>query len=143
MKDVSNVLYSALFSSLNGNITYQGQTIPVFELVPQSAQNDYIYLADLNLSESSAKDRFMQNGYINIQIITRLQHDGSSNVKLDNICNQVKQALKPTITAVPSLSPNFNCTFFYLENDIKDYSLEDVEQVTRRILRFRIEVEEL
>ena len=143
MKDVSDTLYSALYSSLNGNISYQGETIPVFELLPQSAQNDYIYLAELNLNEASAKDRFMQNGYINIHIISRLDGDAGSYKKLDNICNQVKGLLKSSVTAVPSLTPNFNCTFFFLENDIKDYSLETVEHVTRRILRYRFEVEEL
>ena len=143
MKDVSDKLYSSLYSLLSGNVSYGGEDILVAEFLPQSVQNDYIYLAELNLNEASAKDRFMQNGYINIQIVTRLQHEASSNKKLDNICNQVKNLLKPTVTSVPSLSPDFNCTFFFLESEIKDYSLEQVEHISRRILRYRMEVEEL
>lgn len=143
MKDVSDKLYSVLYSSLNGNVTYGGEQIPVYSVLPQSAQNDYIYLADYNLTADETKSEFMQNGYINIQVVTRYDHDGFSNKKVDNIAAQVKNLLKPTISSALDLSPDFNCTFFYLENDFPDYSLEQVENVSRRVLRYRIEVEEV
>lgn len=143
MKDVSNKLYSAINGLLSGNVSYSGEIIPVYHVVPQSAQNDYIYIADFNMNEASTKDRFEQNGYLNIQILTRFSHDGYSEKKLNNIVGQVKTLLKGTITQVPDLSPDFNCTFFYLENDVIDYSLEEVEHMSRRILRFRMEIEEL
>lgn len=143
MKDVSDKLYSALITLISGNVTYGGDNIPVYHVLPQSIGNDYIYIAEYNLNEASTKDRFEQNGYINIQVVTRFDTETYSEKKINSICNQVKNLLKPTVTSVPSLSPLFNCTFFYLENDLMDYSLEQVDNVVRRILRYRMEIEEL
>lgn len=143
MKDASDKLYSAIYSLLAGNVTYGGEQINVYSVVPQSVQNDYIYLANTNFNEANAKDRFTSNGTIQIQIVTRFDHDGFTNKKLNSIVNQVKNLLKPTVTSAPSLSPTFNATFFYLESELKDYSLEQVENASRTILIFRIEIEEL
>ena len=143
MKDVNDKLYSAIFTLLSGNVSYDGNQIPVYSVVPQDVQNDYIYIADNNINEDETKDRFIQNGYINIQVVTRYDHGGFSDKKLNSVAAQVKDLLKATKTAVLDLSPDFNCTVWYLENDLKDYSLEQVEHASRRVLRYRFETEQI
>jgi len=142
MKDPSDSIFTAIYGLLN-SITYLGESIPCYNVVPQSAGSSYIWITGYDLSESSTNDRFMYEGYIVIQIVTGFDHPTYSEKKLDTIAGSVKNALKPTIGSLLDLSPDFNNTFFYLENDQHDNDLEAVENMSRRIQRWRIGVEEL
>lgn len=94
MEDVDYELRVAVIAKLQGNVTWQGQPVPVRgEFVNSSLPHPYIYIPTQSMSNDSAKQYFASDNNINIEVVTRSETGLDLPAQLDNISNQVMQLL--------------------------------------------------
>ena len=94
MIDVDYELRVAVIAKLQGNVTWQGQDVPVRgEFVNSSLPHPYIYIPTQSMSNDSAKQYFASDNNINIEIVTRSETGLDLPAQLDNISNQVMSIL--------------------------------------------------
>lgn len=96
MKDCSNNIRTQYLSILNGNITYNGQNVPVygddtFDTVPQL----YIIIGDITETASNNNQQFVTEADVIIDIFSE-QYMTRDNAIVDNIANQILTLLIPT-----------------------------------------------
>jgi predicted type IV restriction endonuclease len=73
MKDPTDKLMTALYSALNGNVSYGGSSIPVYTRVIDWSDrtcDQYIQIADVLLDEDGTKDAYISNGDVSIIVDT-------------------------------------------------------------------------
>lgn len=96
MKDCSNNIRTQYLSILNGNISYNGQNVPVygddtFETVPQN----YVIIGDITESANNNNQQFETDADVVIDIFSE-QYMTRDNSIVDNIANQILTLLIPT-----------------------------------------------
>lgn len=96
MKDCSNNIRVQYLSILNGNISYNGQNVPVygddtFQTVPQN----YVIIGDITESATNNNQQFVTEADVVIDIFSE-QYMTRDNSIVDNIANQILTLLIPT-----------------------------------------------
>lgn len=92
-------------SILNGNISYNGQNVPVygddtFETVPQN----YVIIGDITESANNNNQQFVTEADVVIDIFSE-QYMTRDNSIVDNIANQILTLLIPT-TGIKDIGDN-------------------------------------
>jgi len=143
MQSPAQKIKEAVFAALNGNITYQGRDIPVYSVLPKNVAGMYVYIDEVVETNQDLKDRFMTEGYFQIQVFTSFNTNAGSQGPVLGISNEVCNLLQPMIGGTLDLSPIFNNAYLYREN-ISAFSEDDqTRKIERRVLRFRFLVEEI
>jgi len=133
----------ALYTALNGNVSYENKPIPVYSVVPDNVADKYIYLKEVVANNQDAKDRFISEGYFQIQVFTAFNTNAGSQAAALSISNTIINILQPQIGATLDLGANFNNVYLYRENST-GFSEDDLtRKIERRVLRFRFLIEEL
>ena len=142
MRDTATEIYSAFFDVLNGNVTYNGSTIPVYTGMPNNTKGDYIFLEELTQVDWEGADNFGFEETLTIQIVVREKGGSQSRVKLNNLSNQVMQLIKPTVNTEITLT-NFSMTGLHLDNSFTDNLLGNTDYYQRKIQTYRYFVSEI
>jgi hypothetical protein len=70
MNDPTDAIYSALFTALNGNLSYGGVSWPVYTGVPGSASiSNYVHISSLSCVDAGAKIEKIWDCSLSIEII--------------------------------------------------------------------------
>jgi hypothetical protein len=95
MKDVKTDLQGAYYSLLNGNITYSGANVPVYDVmgVPQDPDYPHILITDYTQIDDSDKTSFGEEITVDLEIIDRATQT-ASRAGLFSVINQVKQIIR-------------------------------------------------
>jgi len=100
--DISYSLIDAIFTVLDGNVTYLGVTYPVYKSVPKPAPSTYVLIDQINSIENGTKDFFIYEGTVNIVIVDDKAQRGDKKLA-HCILNVVRGLLKPSRSSVPVL----------------------------------------
>jgi len=93
MKLPTEELQKAYYTALNGNITYNGSNVPVYDAVPESASYPYIRLAEFFVTPDNTKDTYISNVITQVDVVTA--YDGSFGGKKasQNISDQITRII--------------------------------------------------
>lgn len=136
MRDPSGDIVQAIYDAINGNVTYNSVTIPVY-VVPVAWEDrtcdQYIRIAEVRFTEDGAKDLPVAKGSIDLYVTTFFtgKNEGSK-VPMNSISNQVTQL----IDQVFSLTNPSNIQVSGRISDIEDldYNLDPQGVVFEKLI---------
>lgn len=94
MKDTKKILRHAVFNALNGNITYDGNNVPVYD---EKNENEDIYILLSNQQETNedTDSYFMTRSTIDYEVVCRTGFSVSKDA-IDDINEDILEILIPT-----------------------------------------------
>lgn len=149
MKDPTQNIIDAIYSLINGNVTYSGKSVKVFKRPAKSTEVGiqkgklyfYIEIGEVTDIETGMNaDVFTHDSTVEVQIIVGFPGIGDKSV-VNTIVNQVLQLIQPTKGGKLSLGSNFTNIVFYLENAFETRE-EGLHKVIIKTLRYRLEIDE-
>lgn len=95
MEDIKTKLQTAYYSLLNGNITYSGTNVPVYDVmgVPQTPVYPHILLTDYTQIDESDKSSFGEEITVDIEVIDRSTQI-ASRAGVFSVVNQIKGIIR-------------------------------------------------
>ena len=143
MNEVSDKIRTAIYTALNGNITYNSQTIGIFdEAPPTTAAVNYILFSTQAEDDQSNNSRFVTEGYILLDIVS-IQSEFPNKSVLESISNSILTILRPTVTTYGiTLPAGYNLTLFRRESANSIPMLQSsTGKVLRKVLRFSYRIQ--
>lgn len=67
--DISYDLVNAVFTVLNGNVTYSGTTYPVYKSIPKTPASVYVHIHNVLHAEDGTKDDFLYEGTVQVEVV--------------------------------------------------------------------------
>ena len=142
MKDPTNEIIAALHGALDGNVSYSGNTIPVYTRVIEWEDRDYdqyIEITEATLDEDGAKDVTISDGevLVNVYDFFEGKNEGSW-LRANAIATSITQLIDTTF----SLS-GFNHVMGRVSRiESPDYALDDGGAVFQKIITYQFITEE-
>lgn len=144
MKDPSFVVRKGLFDVLNGNISYDGSNVPVYNVVPDNA--DYPYIIIYSVSTDQIEDN--KTNYIidvdtRLEVVTRFSSSSGGQLQANKIINSITQLIILKTGLLDLSSDNFN-VYSQTNNGIS-YLTEDLPDHTyyRGVLSMSVKLEQI
>lgn len=136
MNNYVGELVKAYYHCLNGNITYNGQDVNVYNVaVSANERYHYIHLRPESESDQSNKAVFVTNPIIVVDIYT--VHEGSIDAGVvEDIDNQVRQLLFPTRNTTGLNVTGFQVTIIKMENSTYLDGFNGSRHEYRKVTRF-------
>jgi hypothetical protein len=144
MLDVGKALRKAYFDLLDGNITYNTVTVPIYDLMTEDATEDlFVVIGNSYFDNRDTLSNFNTGAVMILQIFHRT-YMASSKDAVDSVADQICQLLIPT----PASNGLVIDTDFAVHNVQMESSSyvefqPNAERVVQRVLRFRQVVQEL
>ena len=137
----NKALQTAYYQALNGNISYDGSNVPVYDIVPKDADYPFIVFVSQNTIEDVTKDDFGTEIVFELDVVTGFEGSFGGKSQAYDISNDVVQAIRTRTANYLSLSG------FTMITTTLDSSLilqEDYENYVLYInkLRFRHKIQE-
>jgi len=137
----NKALQTAYYQALNGNISYGGSNVPVYDIVPKDADYPFIVFVSQNTIEDVTKDDFGTEIVFELDVVTGFEGSFGGKSQAYDISNDVVQAIRTRTANYLSLSG------FTMITTTLDSSLilqEDYENYVLYInkLRFRHKIQE-
>lgn len=130
MKEPIHYIRQKIFTLLNGNVSYDGSNVPVYNRVPSDQDEPYIVISSV---ETAGVD-FNQTDFnyeciTRIEVVTSFFSDSGGELQVNSIVNSILQLIKTSTTDFFDLtSQNFNVYTSTLNG--VNYSQEDDEEKT-------------
>lgn len=142
MKDPSNVILQALYTALNGNVSYGGNAIPVYSRIIEWGDrtvDQMIQLAEVRLGEDGAKDTYISRGTVDIYVDTFFtgKNEGSW-VPVNAISSSISQLIDTTFTLSGFTQPVGRVESI----EAFDYILDDQGVVFRKLITYQFIIQE-
>ena len=144
MKDASHFIRKQGYDALNGNITLNSATVPVYNVVPSSASTPYILITSVSNSiADDIKDTYLNDIITDVEIVTAFDTNTGGQLDANLAMNQITQILVDRTSFFNMSSNNFKCVS--AQNNGVAYIITDTETETiyRGILTLSNLVEEL
>ena len=143
MQDVDYKLRVAVIAKLQGQVTWQGQDVPVRgEFVNTTLTHPYIYIPTQSMLNDSAKQYFATDNTINIEIVTRSETGLDLPAQLDNISNQVMQLLAVKNKVDMPQPDGLGMVDFQFVSSTRLRAFDSVYRYLRKVLIFNALVDE-
>jgi len=142
MKDPSDELISALYTALNGNVTYGGAAVPVY-VVPVEWDDltveRYIRIAEVRWGDASPKDSNICDGTIDIYVDTFFTGKNAGSKKpMNSIANDASVLIHQTFSLT-----SFTQVLGRVESmEDFDYELDPQGLVFRKLITYQFITEE-
>ena len=144
MKDPAFVVRKGLFDVLNGNITYDGSNVPVYNVVHDNASYPYIiiYSVSTNSIEDN-KSKFITDVETRLEVVTRFSSSSGGQLQANKIINSISQLIILKSGLLNLTSSSFN-VYSQVNNGIT-YLTEDLPDHTyyRGVLEMSVKLEQL
>jgi hypothetical protein len=93
--DIGYDLTEGIFTVLDGNVTYNGTTYPVYKSIPKTPATVYVWIGDVAHTEDGTKDGFIYTGTVSVKINDESKE--RADMKLtQGILNIIRGLLKAT-----------------------------------------------
>lgn len=144
MKDASHFIRKEVYDALNGNITLNSATVPVYNVVPSSASEPYILITSIsNIIADDIKDAYLNQILTQVEIVTAFDTNTGGQLDANLAMNQITQLLVDRTSFFNMSSNNFKCISAQ-SNGVAYISADtDTETIYRGILTLSNLVEEL
>lgn len=119
MKNVNKVLRKKCFDLLNGNLTVEGEDVPIYyKYIPNTVDKPfYLIIRTVNNSDHSNFQRNKTNTSIQFGLYSK-DTVANSGDAIEEMADQIYSIIYPTSQSKIDLTPDFNAACLKLENDI-------------------------
>jgi|TARA_R100001460_G_scaffold16463_3_gene35972 hypothetical protein len=110
MKEPIRFIRQKIFTLLNGNVSYGGSNVPVYNRVPSTQSEPYIivYSADTTQTNQNQSD-FIVECITRIEVVTAFLSDDGGELQVNDIVESILELIKTSTTDFFDLtSNNFN-----------------------------------
>lgn len=142
MKLPNKVLQIAYYGALNGNVTYGGETVPVFDVVPPTQSYPYIVLGSQAITHDGTKSSFGVEAIVDVDIVTGFEGSYGGKSQAYDIADDVVQLIVTRAQSYFSLS-GFSCYVSELESSTILEEITQTHILFTNKLRFRHLIQEL
>lgn len=130
MKDATKYIRAKIITALNGNVSYDGSNVSVYNRVPSDATFPYIRVYSVSTSQiDDNRSKYNADIITRIEVITRFVADSGGDLQMNDIMNDVLELLvSKTSSAFDLSTDNFNVYsttnqgISYLQEDTVDHS---------------------
>jgi hypothetical protein len=144
MKDATKFIRAKIITALNGNISYSGSNVPVYNRVPSDATFPYIRVYSVSTSQINDNITAYNTEVITrLEVITRFPGDSGGDLQMNDIMNDIMELLiSKTSSAFDLSSDNFKV--YSTTNEGVSYVQEDTVDHTyfRAILELGNKIEQ-
>lgn len=140
MKDNSTELQTEFYDLLNGQITYDGNAVPVYDTVPETPSYPYIQFGDKESNDFSTKDTFASTDSFQLSIVDRFPGITGSRAGINSVANDLFGIIR--VRPVPLDLTNFTVIRCIVENDVFLRELSETYLYLRREIRFNLQIQQ-
>ena len=136
------VIIAALHGALDGNVSYGGNTIPVYTRVIEWEDRDYdqyIEISGASLDEDGAKDTYVSYGEVTVNVFDFFEGKNEGSwIRANAICSSITQLIDQGFT----LSGFTQVMGRVARIESPDYTLDDGGAVFQKIITYQFIIEE-
>ena len=144
MKDATKFIRAKIITALDGNVSYGGSNVPVYNRVPSDATFPYIRVYSVSTSQINDNITAYNTEVITrLEVITRFPGDSGGDLQMNDIMNDIMELLiSKTSSAFDLSSDNFKV--YSTTNEVVSYVQEDTVDHTyfRAILELGNKIEQ-
>lgn len=144
MKDATKFIRAKIITALDGNVSYGGSNVPVYNRVPSDATFPYIRVYSVSTSQINDNITAYNTEVITrLEVITRFPGDSGGDLQMNDIMNDIMELLiSKTSSAFDLSSDNFKV--YSTTNEGVSYVQEDTVDHTyfRAILELGNKIEQ-
>ena len=147
MKDASNWILTELYTLLNGLLTYNSVTVPIYAIAesPLDSANLFVnFSSGYITTEIGTKDSFIRPYTVVVDVVSRKQDASLSEREVNFVSNQISSLLKisPAVLGI-----NGDSEFKVISIDLQDVRsfndrLEDLYHI-RKVLNINFTIKQL
>lgn len=130
MKDPTKYIRGKIITALNGNVSYDGSNVPVYNRVP--SDSTYPFIRVYSVSTNSINDNithYHSQVITRIEVITRFSADSGGDLQMNDIMNDIIEILVTRTSSGFDLSSDdfkvystTNEGITYLQEDSQDFT---------------------
>ena len=117
MKEPIHYIRQKIITRLNGNVSFGGSNVPVYNRVPSTQNEPYIIVSSIDESNiESNQTSFITECVTRIEVVTSFYADDGGELQANSIVNSILQLIRTSTTDYFDLSSNnFNVYTFNIE----------------------------
>jgi len=142
MKLPNKLLQIAYYGALNGNVSYNGSNVPVFDVVPPTQDYPYIVLGSQSIVHEGTRNSFGVQSIMDVDIVTGFEGSYGGKSQVYDIADDVVQLIATRASSYFSLS-GFSCYVSELESSTILEEITETHILFVNKLRFRHLIQEL
>lgn len=144
MKEPAHFVRKGLFNVLNGNISYNGSNVPVYNVVPDGQSYPYIiiYSVSTNQIEDNISN-YISDVVTRIEVVTRFADSDGGQLQANQIINSISQLVIKKASLLDLTSDGFNV--YSQVNEGINYVTEDLLDNTyyRGVISLSVKLEQI
>ena len=130
MKEPIRFIRQKIFTLLNGNASYDGSNVPVFNRVPSTQNEPYIIIYSVDTAQTNQNQTdFIVECITRIEVVTAFFSDDGGELQVNDIVESILELIKTSTTDFFDLSSNNFNVFTSNINGIA-YSEENDDEKT-------------
>ena len=130
MKEPIRSIRQKIFTLLNGNVSYDGSNVPVFNRVPSTQNEPYIIIYSVDTAQTNQNQTdFIVECITRIEVVTAFFSDDGGELQVNDIVESILELIKTSTTDFFDLSSNNFNVFTSNINGIA-YSEENDDEKT-------------
>ena len=130
MKEPIRSIRQKIFTLLNGNASYDGSNVPVFNRVPSTQNEPYIIIYSVDTAQTNQNQTdFIVECITRIEVVTAFFSDDGGELQVNDIVESILELIKTSTTDFFDLSSNNFNVFTSNINGIA-YSEENDDEKT-------------
>ena len=143
MKDPAQYVRRGLYNVLNGNISYDGSNVPIYNTVPVNATYPYIIIYSVTTNQiEDNRDNYIADVSTRLEVVTRFADGDGGQLQANEIINSISQ-----LVVLKSGLLNLNSDGFNVYSQVNEgitYLTEDAPDHTyyRGILSLSVKLEQ-
>lgn len=144
MKEPAQYVRRGLYNVLNGNITYDGSNVPIYNTVPVNASYPYIVIYSVTTNQiEDNRDNYIADVSTRLEVVTRFADGDGGQLQANEIINSITQ-----LVVLKSGLLNLNSDGFNVYSQVNEgitYLTEDAPDHTyyRGIISLSIKLEQI
>lgn len=144
MRDTTEILSNAIFQALNGSVSYNGQTIPVYDEKKKVGSTENIYILFSTQQEMPPDDVqmcFMNDSFLDIEIVHKTQSEVTKTI-LSRVANSILEILFPTPLTIGIVEPSGVQipVFEYAGSVTRVFEVSPTESIVRKFIKVRAKI---
>lgn len=142
MKDNSTLLQTSFINLIEGNITYSGDTVPIYDNIPDNPSYPYIQMGNKESNDNSNKTNFSTNDTVSQSIIDRFPNNTGSRKAINSVANDLFNLVQPNKGEIGLSIAGFKIIRCIVGNDIFLRELTPTYLYLRREIRWDLLIEQ-
>lgn len=107
MKEPIRYIRQKIFTLLNGNVTYDGSNVPVYNRVPSTQNEPYIIIYSVDTAQTNQNQTdFIVECITRIEVVTAFLSDDGGELQVNDIVESILELIKTSTTDFFDLSSN-------------------------------------